>query len=144
MFRPPIAMAALVLMLTACVLSGCGGNRRQGVEVEGVVTLDGRPLESGTIAFRPASGTTSPSAGAKIEAGRFALPADDGPFAGEFLVEITARRDSGRRVVDPNSGALLSIPEQYLPARYNEQTELTATIGTDAANQLTFHLESNP
>ncbi len=133
----------LALLLTAPSLSGCANDPRQAVE--GTVTLDGQPLPSGTLTFRPAPGTTSPSAGAEIESGRFVLPREKGPFAGEFLVEITAWRETGRSYVDPDMGAEpIPVGEQYLPDRYNAQTELTATIRADEPNRLEFQLRSNP
>ncbi len=53
----------MISILTVVLFSwGCGSADR--ANVSGKVTLDGQPLETGSIAFEPIEGTQSPSAGA--------------------------------------------------------------------------------
>jgi len=136
--RPPGAI--LLVALAAVLLAGCGDARRQSVE--GTVTLDGKPLSEGCIKFIPREGTAGPTAGATIRDGRFSVDPTKGTFAGSFRVEILATRPSGRFVTDPVSGEKIALCEQYLPARYNAQSELTAEIGDGQPAELRYDLAS--
>ena len=89
----------------------------------------------------PQAGTTSPSAGANISVGRFSISAEKGLLPGEFRVEITAKRKTGQQVLRESAGGMVDQYEQYLPARYNRDSQLTATV-QEGANQLEFKLTS--
>lgn len=129
----------LVLALAAFA-PGCSESRRQSIE--GVVTLDGTPLVEGWVKLLPQAGTPGPTAGATIENGRFSIDASKGTFTGRFRVEILATRQDGPPVIDPETGAKVPSRVQYLPARYNSASELTAEITADHANRLEFRLTS--
>ncbi len=128
-----------VLSVCCLILAGCDSSDRSSVQ--GTVTLDGQPLEKGSINFMPLPGTKSPTAGAQIVDGKFSIPAKGGTFTGKFRVEITASRPSGKKIPSPMTGEMMDATEQYLPAKYNKQSELQADI-TDGANQLEFPLSS--
>jgi hypothetical protein len=117
---------------------GCGHNAR--MSVEGTATLDGRPLEKGYIRFSPLPGTTGPTAGAEIVNGKFVVLSSGGPFAGDFTVQITAAGLTGRKVLDPRSNAMVDEYAQYLPARYNSQSELRAKVTAGGSNRFDFAL----
>jgi len=59
-----LGMVAVVFCAVGLVLSGCGPKGPELAPVEGVVTLDGQPLEGATVLFhaegggRPSTGTT--------------------------------------------------------------------------------------
>lgn len=135
-----IVIGVGLALLASALLAGCGSTPR--LPVSGTVTLDGRPLESGYVVFRPTGKTPGPTAGAEIVDGRFTIEREDGPFAGDFRVEITAQRPSSRQVVDPETGRATTALEQYLPTRYNQQSELNATIPAESAKELRFALSS--
>ena len=64
---PKFVLAALPLLL-----AGCGGEGPfERAAVEGIVTLDGQPLEAGTIVFEPAPGT--PAAVRRVPVVEFAV-----------------------------------------------------------------------
>lgn len=88
-------LCAVVIVSTA----GCDHDGR--VSVEGTVTLDGQLLEKGQIQFCPMPGTAGPTSGAEIVDGKFAIPADGGPFVGKFLVQITQSGLTGQKILDP-------------------------------------------
>jgi hypothetical protein len=130
-----------LLMLAAmslAVLLGCSQAKRMAIE--GTVTLDGQPLEKGSIAFRPLPGTTGPTAGAAIVRGKFVISPSGGPFAGSFVVEISNVRPTGRKVEGPRG--LVDEHLEFLPARYNAQSELRAEVKTDGPNSFEFSLKS--
>ncbi|MEX0642580.1 MAG: hypothetical protein WD468_07755 [Pirellulales bacterium] len=126
------------LLLTSVALySGCSPNSSR-LGVEGNVTVDGNPLPLGKISFTPLPGTPSPTAGATITDGYFQVPADKGLRAGTFRVEIKAVRATGKQMRDDLSGEVIERREQYIPARYNENSELTAEIKAGDSEPLEF------
>ena len=128
-------------MLAGCLLllAGCRDGQRQASE--GTVTLDGQPLSEGTITFLPQSGTAGPTAGGTITMGRFSVPAEKGTFSGAFRVEITAQRKTGRRINSDTAAGMVDQREQFLPARYNRESQLTAEV-KPGPNQFEFKLTS--
>mgnify|MGYP007073187936 FL=1 len=142
--RLAIAMKPTRLLLALCLLAsvvGCGDSRRRAVE--GTVTVDGTPVEYGFIEFLPMEGTSGPTAGAEIKDGAYRVPADKGVFEGEFRVKTRAMRASSTTIYDPVTGEPQQGAEQFLPARYNQQSTLTAEID-GSQTQLEFELTTHP
>jgi hypothetical protein len=125
-----------LLMLLGCSPAG----KRQALE--GTVTLDGKPLAEGSILFVPHTGTKGPTSGGDIAQGRFSIAPGGGTFSGTFRVEITAIRSTGKKMMDPRAGKLTEETVQFIPARYNRQSELTAEVKSDGPNRFTFDLKS--
>ena len=136
----PMSTRLLLCAIVLLALFGCGHGGR--MSVEGTVTLDGQPLEKGGILFRPIAGTAGPTAGAEVIDGKFAIPGAGGPFAGQFTVQITAAGLTGRKVRDLRTNEMVDEYAQCLPARYNSQSELTATVGEEGPNRFEFTLKS--
>lgn len=116
MIRP---VPAILLVFLA---TGCGPSKPI---VKGIVTLDGTPIEKGTIMLMPVDGKGQ-TAGGGIEAGRYSFPAS----VGTVKVIITAHRKDGT-MPDPlgyGSGAMIDRYVNYVPERYNEKTDLTVAI----------------
>ena len=105
--------------------------------MEGVVTLDGTPIEKGTIMLIPANGKGQ-SAGGGVVAGRYRILASVGPMR----VLINAARKDGRMPdpLNPGSGVMVDRYVEYVPDRYNENTTLEVTI-TEGLNKHDFALE---
>jgi len=116
---------------------GCGGSDRAAVS--GQVTLGGKPVEDGAISFIPAGGAGAPAWG-KIEAGRYSIPARQGPAIGVNRVEIRWTRKTGKKMSLPG-GMIIDEQEEAVPARYNVQSELQAEIKR-GKNTHDFPLES--
>ena len=130
----------LTLSVFCCVLVGCGKSDRQGIV--GTVLIDGGPLEKGSINFFPLPGTESPTAGAAIENGDFQVPDEGGTFTGRFRVEITAKRPTGRKIPDPRTQQLIEEYEQFIPKRYNQESELNIEVSGTGENRFDFSLVS--
>src|SRR5690606_12056041 len=81
-----------LLLLRWCI--GCGGG---GVVVQGEVTLDGRPVVSGSFTVVPADGA-GPSTGGPISAGRYELPETAQVQPGKKIVRITAVMKTGKKI----------------------------------------------
>ena len=119
-------------------LTGCGDSSdRQSLE--GTVTFNGVPLAEGQITFVPQRGTKGPTAGGTITEGHFSISPEGGTFTGTFRVEITARRKTGKQVKD-RMGQMRDGIEQFLPERYNRQSELTAEVTESGLSQSEFDL----
>lgn len=129
------------IMLAGALVSLAGCNDHGRLAIEGTVSLNGQPLEDGNIRFAPQDGTEGPSAGASIQEGRFRIKGQGGTFAGTFRVEIRASRKTGRQMTDV-TGRKVDQLEQYIPVRYNRQSELTATVTTEGPNRFEFVLHS--
>ncbi|MBA4189224.1 MAG: hypothetical protein C0467_14605 [Planctomycetaceae bacterium] len=136
----------VALLLVA--LTGCGNSAATPMRVWGTVTFAGEPVSDGTIAFVPIAPHTGPTTGGQILKGQYDVPAVVGPLSGgQYRVEITATRLSGRQV--PNTigfgGGMLNVPEMYIPTAYNAASKLQVTISPQAAeNQFDFPLIASP
>lgn len=127
-------------ILTICLfIGGCGGAGERA-ELSGTVTLDGAAIPKGAIAFRPVD-SGGPSAGSEIVDGQFFVPAEKGLRPGNFRVEITAMRKTGKSFKDPVFGQT-DVEVQYVPTKYNVQSELTVNVPVESAEGLTFELTS--
>jgi hypothetical protein len=124
------------------MLAGCSGDGDGRYSLAGTVALDGQPLAEGLITLRPQPGTSGPTAGGKISEGEFSISPQQGTFVGTFRVEITAVRETGRKVMDPRMGREMDEIEQLIPARYNHQSELTAEVTETGPNRFEFALTS--
>ena len=120
-----------ILLLAAAAALGCGPSDPKLYPVSGTVTWNGQPLADGDILFVPVDGATVPDPG-KIKDGKFSFQAQ----AGQKKVEIRATREAGP--VDPVMGAPPRV--QFVPAKYNDATELTAEVKPQEKNEFTFPL----
>lgn len=117
------------MALALAMIAGCGGPS-DGFErfpAEGTVTLDGRPLESGTINFIPEREGASSSV--PIADGAFRLRGGDGLSPGPYRVEIFSVRATGRQVPSlDDPGALVDEITNIIPEQYNIRSSLKAEI----------------
>ena len=122
------------------VLTGCPDDAGGRYGVEGTVTLDGSPLPKGSISIRPQPGTRGPTAGGTITDGRFSILPEESLLPGSYRVEIRASRKTGKQKKDLTFGTMVDEIKQYLPAKYNTQSELKAEVKADGDNVLTYEL----
>jgi hypothetical protein len=134
----------LAIILTLIVgwtsQTGCSkSSGRQGIS--GKVSIAGKPLPKGNITFRPLAGTASPSAGAAIVDGQYSIDAAQGVMPGKFRIEITSSRPGKQKVAAPITGELVAVEEQFLPAKYNTQSQLELeVVAGNAKTQKDFEL----
>ena len=110
-----------VFLICTPFLAGCGDGR---LGVSGKVTVNGTPIENGTINFRPAKGTKGNSAGAGITNGEYKVPSDKGLKPGTYIVTIQGFRKTGRKVRDPQIG----LVDETLPISFKEAGTLEVTV----------------
>ena len=140
--RQRLTFAILLVALTGC------SSGPKPMRVWGNVTFEGKPLPEGTITFTPIAPHTGPSTGGSITEGRYEVPEKVGPLSGgQYRVEITATRSSGRQVVNTIGfgGGMITVPEMYIPTVYNAASKLQVTISQKAdENQFDFELRASP
>lgn len=134
---PKQAIRRLTLSLAFIVIVGCGGPERAAVD--GKVTLDGAPVDGGTISFISTDGQSASGAWGDIKAGSYSFSAGQGPVVGTYRVEIRWMRETGKMV----SGFGTQAPElaSVIPERYSRMSELKAEI-KPGRNEANFQLES--
>lgn len=130
-------VVSLTIAIAAC---GCGGDdplRRYSVS--GTATFDGQPLPEGDIVFLPTDGKARPEGGA-IKNGAFTVDM----VPGKKRVEIRASRENPGKLIDSmlEPGKKVPAREDYIPAKYNDKSELTADV-TSSTPPLKFELKSN-
>ena len=121
-------------ILPAVLFSGCGGDRGpERVVVSGAVTYQGKPVSRGEIHFTPTKGSTGPISMAEIVDGQYRAAAQGGVPVGTQQVQILAYRlDPRYRESDPcppgKAPGDWPPKQQYLPTKYNGQSELEITV----------------
>jgi hypothetical protein len=119
------------------VVLGCGSGAKSPIplkKVTGSVTIDGQPLEAGTITFMPVTGTNSSTG--EIVQGKFTLSTfskDDGAPAGDYKVAVMAWATPPEMGVE----GVPAIPKHYFDAN---TSGLTATVSEDAKQEIPIAL----
>jgi len=93
-------------------------------EVAGVVSVDGKPVDSGTIHFQSTASSNS-SGGAALSNGAFKLGDNANLQPGEYAVVVQAYRKTGRIMKDPQQGNI-EITEVMRLADSPKTVQLTA------------------
>ena len=125
----------LVIVGLIGAISGCGGDGKY--PVTGTVMFNGELIpddHTGYVVFTPVDPAVVPDAGPIEEGSRFSFRAS----AGDKKVEIFIDRPKGKTI------QVMGAPERepYIPRRYNEETELTATVAPGGPNDFRFEMES--
>jgi hypothetical protein len=124
----PARVCLLVLLSGLWILPGCGKSDRPELgEVEGVVTMDGKPLANVIIVFKPEKGR--PATGQTNSEGKYTLSYRAGV--------------SGSKVgpTDVSFEYPIGGSGPALPARYSTRSELKAEV-KPGRNKLDFALQS--
>jgi hypothetical protein len=119
-----------VTILVGLATVGCGSGDNDRTIVSGNVTYQGQPIAAGRILFLPTAGDGAFSCGAEIADGRYEVSAKGGMPAGTFAVQVFAYRDRARPATKTEVAGVNTEAhqEQYLPAKYNEESQLTFTL----------------
>jgi len=138
-------MRLSVKLFVGCVLLvGC--SKSVGLErviVSGKVTYQGQPVNQGSIRFVPVQGSKGPASAATIEHGTYEVKASGGVPIGTHRVEIQATRPTGEPKPD-HLNYLDNVKEpvgQYLPPKYNTNSELTLNVETGRRMNYDFKLD---
>lgn len=127
-----------LLVCISCMAIGCGDAGPTMFPVAGTVSLDGAPIAEGDIIFLDADPSIAPDGG-KIENGQFKMQAKPGKKRVEIRASRLEKLPSGQAGAMGETEAYVD----YIPARYNLNTELTADVQESGENQFDFPLLSN-
>lgn len=118
-----------------CLVAGCGGEDKLP-QVTGAVTINGKPVERGSISFIPIGGQ-GPTTGAEIVAGKYTSAAPPG----ESKVEIRVPRIVGKKkLYETADSPVQDIMQEVLPEKFNEKSELRFTP-QESMNEKNWDLE---
>jgi hypothetical protein len=121
------------VFFSCMVALGCPGNREEPTyDVSGAVTIDGAPLPNGFINFESEKPDGQPPGSAQIDGGRYATKSR----AGKKKITITSNKPTGEK----DSGGF-DITVNWLPARYNTKSELSAEVTAAGPNTFDFALK---
>jgi hypothetical protein len=148
-------LAVAVLTIPILALLGCGDGGPPLGAVSGIVTLDGKPQPNVAVTFIPAEGG-SPASGKTDASGKYELFCLDkkGAPLGKHKVAITTVQQSAAPAAveissdSPeyaNQGSSSDYNVKFtepIPAKYNQQTELTAEVKS-GSNEVNFDLKSS-
>jgi len=133
--------AASLVGVFFCLVAfvGCGPN--DGLQsVEGMVTLDGQPVEKGTINIGPMVGQSGTAVGGEIINGVYKVRASEGEMG------VTIRSQKAIPIENPTADEQAhGVTERYeeqIPARYNQTSELKFTV-VKGKNVQNFELVSD-
>jgi len=148
MLRIPCSQWPSRAILGLVLLAGCGGGG-DGLpreRVSGTVTLDGKPLASGSIEFVPGgagdAGTPALSAGATIEDGAYDIPRESGLTPGKYTVSITSAAGGGAAAANEAPGPAPKAAKEAIPEKYNKESTLAAEVKAGGGNTFNFDLSS--
>ncbi len=122
----PSLRTLLTIGCLALVPTGCGKNDGQ-FEIHGQVSFESQPIADGKLLFMPMD-ESQPQAIAKIVDGEYTTASPGGVFAGKYKVQVFGYRKTGKvQDLGPLHGEE-EQQEQYIPARFNRETEITVEI----------------
>jgi hypothetical protein len=128
------------ILFLLVLLAGCGPRNPLGRQaIAGRVTLDGEPLDQGTVGFSPtaAHGVTS---GAMVQNGRFAISAQKGLPPGKYVVRINSAKAAMTKNPDAPPGAGIAPGIERIAPVYNDAS--TVTIDVVAGRPADFQFDA--
>lgn len=131
-------MAAILVLSSGC------GTRTDRLAITGKVTLNGTPLDGGSIRLSSSEGEQRMASGALIVDGRFNIPADKGLRPGTYRVQITSPDLKAAPVMAPStpSGPGFPVQPERIPPDYNVDSKKTIEVTSDGENDFTFEIVS--
>jgi len=137
MYWRPIAVLAAGLLI---VLGGCGSDPLGRHAISGNVTLDGAPVEKGSISFQPTAQATT-SSGAVITGGKYSIARENGLPVGKYRVSINAPQPGTGTDVPADSMPGEAPPEavEMIPPEWNVNSN--QTIEVKASGPFEFNFE---
>ena len=130
-------VSTLWFLLSVC---GCGGSGQDTLLIRGEVTLDGSPVKDGVICISSTDSVYKPVA---IRDGQYDTSDIGGITKGTYRVEIEAYREAAGAPASPLLPEGVAQREQFLPLRYNAESELTLDVDSEGPLVRDFRLTSD-
>jgi hypothetical protein len=130
-------------------LAGCQRGSADRCPLDGAVTLDGKPVDGGSIQFEPLDARKTSASGALVRDGRYSIPSQAGLTPGKYCVRIywSEKIDPSRMKplapgVRPSPGDIPSAKE-LIPAKYNSGSALTIEVRQGSVATFDFPLSTH-
>jgi hypothetical protein len=145
MVLPRTAIVGL-LLAAALVLPGCGDQYGGRMPISGSVTLEGQPLDVGTIIFEPLEKGPTRAQG-EVKSGQFSIPRESGLTPGKYLVRLTAgdgKTPTNEEAAGPG-GSTNIISVDRIPEDWNVNSKHEVEVKADGSNTFEFPIpNANP
>ncbi len=134
----PVLGLVLAMAFAGCQSSVDTDGRKA---ITGSVSLNGSPIQSGSIRFEPLAGQTA--SGSTIAEGKYEIPAGKGLKPGEYRVFINAvEPETSERSAED----LMNNPgpprKELIPAKYNTKSDVKVEVTEEGPNQFDFPIET--
>lgn len=129
-----VFITLLGLLASIGFVVGCAAKKYDGAEripLQGKVTVDGRPLDAGTISFVPIDVNSGRPSGGSILGGEYNVAEAMGANAGSYRVEIHWQKSTGKKTRAIDSDEMIEQRAEGLPAKYHKNSELKAEVAPD-------------
>lgn len=122
-----------VCLLISLSMSGCSRRNYEGPErfpLKGKVTVDGVPIDYGTISFLPPAGTDKENrvSGGPIVSGLYDITEAQGANKATYRVEIRWQKPTGKKVREIDSSEMVDQRAEGLPAKYHSESTLSVDV----------------
>jgi hypothetical protein len=134
----------LVLAAAFVVAAGCGP-KSDRLPINGAVTLNGVPLDRGSIRFT-STGESLSSAGSSIREGAYSIPQEKGLIPGNYRVQINSADVNAAPILvrnGPDDPGIRTQPER-IPADYSVDGKHTIDVTLDGENNFEFAITASP
>lgn len=136
------ALRSVVATLFICTL-GCSRNAPDRASIHGFITVNGQPLELGSIMFVPSGTTRGPTSGGSIRNGMYSISQVHGPVVGDMNVRFSAPKlNPGVPAPTGNNEIfrLMTQSEEMLPSHYNSKSTIHYTT-KPGDNEFNYDIE---
>jgi hypothetical protein len=140
MLSPRTVIASQMAM--AVITIGCnqGPAPAKRGQLEGKVTLNGKPVANGFIRFM-ALDPAGLNVLATIKDGHYSVPADQGPTKGKYRCEFSVPSATKRRIPnDDIPGQFIEEAPETLPPRYHRDSTIVHDYDPDKPQSVDFQL----
>lgn len=135
-------MLVALVAFSSVIFVGCQP-RSDRLAVSGEVTLDGAPLDAGSIRFTSTGTEQLFASGAMILNGEFHIPREKGLPPGTYRVEISSPDTTAPPVVYkgvPGEPMLPPTSPERIPPEYNSKSRHTIELAADGDNDFKFDI----
>ena len=138
----PYPTGVVFPLVVAAGVAGCGpANPRDRLPVSGTVTLDGAPLDQGSIQFRPYEREDGVGSGAMIKNGKYEIPVLKGLPVGKYRVRINSARADESALPPESGGFMAGRPTvERIPAKYNRNSEEIIEVTAGGPNEFNYEI----
>jgi len=128
----------LAICFLIAATNGCGPDNPLGRKpLSGTVTLDGSPLEKGTIEFQPLDGGVQ--SGNLISEGKYSIPAHQGATPGKYRVVIIDTYDTPPMKEGQMPGDdLPPPPKAKIPPSWNSKSQQSIEVKKEGPFKFDF------